>query len=670
MRWRAFFYLNPKIKVSEKETYGFKSRKTPPVIDEMRVFENRMTDLIQNIEFGNRKNEFQRQLQNDIRKINNDPSLIIKADKTTNYYKMSPAEYNNLLAKNVQKTYKKCTAAQVSEINDEAKNIASELDLDERIDVMAERESFITLKDHKPNFVNNPTCRLINPCKSEIGRISKQITENIVKRVVEATQTNLWRSTNAVLDWFKNIPHKSDSAFICFDIVEFYPSITAKLLNDAMDFASEYVEITPLDRRLILHAKKTLLFNGGEPWVKKDNLFDITMGSYDGAECCELTVVFLLSQLKTRYGNAVGLYRDDGLAVFNEPPQIIERIKQQISDIFKNNGLRITIDANKKVVNFLDVTMDLNQASHKPYLKPDNTPLYVNAMSSHPPAVIRTIPKGINHRLSTISSNEDVFKTSIPPYQAALESSGHHHKLEFNPEEKRQCRTRTRRRNVTWFNPPFDSGVKTNVGGQFLKIIYESFPRGHILQKIFNKNTLKVSYSCMPNIKTVIDAHNKKVMNTDATVPDNKPCNCRNKNLCPLDGKCRAAGIVYQASVTSNNKTETYVGLTENDFKQRFGNHQQSFRHDRYRTQTELSKHIWGLKDRGADFEISWKILRHAKPYSNVAKRCSLCIMEKFLIICKPAMASLNKRTELISTCRHAAKYKLRNFHSSSAHGS
>ena len=158
-------------------------------------------------------------------------------------------------------------------------------------------------------------------------------------------------------------------------------------------------------------------------------------------------------------------------------------------------------------------------------------------------------------------------------------------------------------------------------------------------------------------------------MNTQSPEPDTKPCNCRNKNQCPLGGKCRTSEIIYQATVTSeNNTTETYIGLTENEFKLRFGNHQQSFRHDRYRTQTELSKHIWGLKDRGTNFEISWKILRHAKSYSNVAKRCSLCTMEKFFIICRSSMASLNKRTELISTCRHAAKHKLKNLQSSSAH--
>ena len=130
--------------------------------------------------------------------------------------------------------------------------------------------------------------------------------------------------------------------------------------GESFPYASQYTDITPLDRRIIIHTKKTLLFNQNEPWVKKDNeLFDITMGSYDGAECCELVVVYLLSQLKPYYGNSIGIYRDDGLAVFNEPPRAIEQIKKNICEIFKSNGLRITIEANKRIVNFLDVTLDL-----------------------------------------------------------------------------------------------------------------------------------------------------------------------------------------------------------------------------------------------------------------------------------------------------------------------
>ncbi|KAK3754679.1 hypothetical protein QZH41_004538 [Actinostola sp. cb2023] len=306
---------------------------------------------------------------------------------------------------------------------------------------MAKRDAFITLKDHKPNFDNSPTCRLISPTKSEIGRMSKQILQKIVKSAVLATKVNLWRNTYSVLEWFNAIEGKQNASFVCFDIVEFYPSITKKLLSAAIDFASKYVNIPPEDKQIIMHAKQTLLYSGDVPWVKKDtsdDLFDVTMGAYDGAESCELVVVYMLSQLKSICGEAIGLYRDDGLAVFHDPPRLVECAKKKICSLFASNGLKITIEANKKVINYLDVTLDLNSGKHHPYMKPGNTPSYVHAKSNHPPNILKRIPESVNQRLSDISSDETAFNKAAPPYQAALDKSGYEHKLKFLPRDKRK----------------------------------------------------------------------------------------------------------------------------------------------------------------------------------------------------------------------------------------
>ena len=79
---------------------------------------------------------------------------------------MDTTTYNDLLQKNITKTYKKVTQVTTSSIEQEAKAIAKKLHLDDRINTTAKREAFITLKDHKPNFSNNSTCRLINPAKA------------------------------------------------------------------------------------------------------------------------------------------------------------------------------------------------------------------------------------------------------------------------------------------------------------------------------------------------------------------------------------------------------------------------------------------------------------------------------------------------------------------------
>ena len=103
---------------------------------------------------------------------------------------------------------------------------------------------------------------------------------------------------------------------------------------------------------------------------------------------------------------------------------------------------------------------------------------------------------------------------------------------------------------------------------------------------------------------------------------------------CPLEGKCLQTNVIYQATVTTETATETYVGLATN-FKERYKNHKTSFRQSHRKNQTELSKYIWSLQDANKPIMIKWKILKKCKPYSNINKKCNLCVNEKFTIICK-----------------------------------
>ena len=547
-------------------------------------------------------------------------------------------------------------------INTEAKVFAQTLKIDDRVESLAPKESFITLKDHKDNFQNNPTCRLINPTKSELGKVSKQILDKINKTIIDKTNVHQWKNTRATLDWFINIPNKDQHSFIAFDIVNFYPSISHKLLNDALSFAASYTDISAEDRRIVFHTKQSLLFNDNTPWNKKHSAtsFDVTMGSFDGAETCELVGSYLLNQLPEGIRKQIGLYRDDGLGAFQQTPKEIEGIKKEICKVFSNNGLKITIEANKKIVNFLDVTLNLTKGSYEPYAKPNNIPLYVHRESNHPHSILKNIPLAINKRLSEISSDKESFDKAAPTYQQALEKSGYKHQLKFDATTKDQTRSevRNRRRNITWYNPPFSKNVATNVGKKFLRIVKESFTPGHPLRKIFNRNTLKVSYSCMPNLERKISAHNKSSLANSQS--QEKSCNCRDKYSCPLSGDCLIQNVVYQATVESPMGKETYIGLTANQFKTRFRNHTASFRNENKRNATELSKHIWSLKDTKTEFTVTWKIMARARPYSNVTKRCNLCITEKFFIICKPGAGTLNKRNELASACRHTTKYLIK----------
>ena len=165
----------------------------------------------------------------------------------------------------------------------------------------------------------------------------------------------------------------------------------------------------------------------------------------------------------------------------------------------------------------------------------------------------------------------------------------------------------------------------------------------------------------MPNVRTIIEGNNKRKLAKGSKGNVQRECNCLGNTTCPLQGKCLSRDIVYQATVKTSEKEEKYVGLTATVFKVRYANHKASFKARAKSNSTELSKYIWQLKDSNTDYTTSWKILCHASHYTNVRKRCNLCIAEKYYIICQPQSAILNKCNELISKCRHNEQFLLKN---------
>ena len=400
MRWKAHFFEenDENEETAQPETYEIKSLNCPPPIKGLTNFENDLFNIVKSIKFRKSRNQFQTKLKNDIKTIKTTTTTLTFADKTLNLYKLTKDEYNKLLNDSITSTYKKVNENVHERINGIGKGLIKEKAVINRMLTNGKNNCFITLKDHKENFQNNPKVRLINPAKNEIGRISKNILDKINKELITLMNINQWKDTSEVIEWFKNIPEKNKHNFIVFDIKDFYPSISKKLLTDALNFAKSKVTITEEETNIVFHARKSLLFNKDQTWMKKGGeLFDVTMGAFDGAEICELVGIFLQHQISNYYniGN-IGLYRDDGLAVFkNTSGPESERIKKKLQSIFKDNGLDLVIECNKKIVDYLDVTLNLNNGTYKPYCKPDNKIQYINIESNHPPNIINQIPKTI-----------------------------------------------------------------------------------------------------------------------------------------------------------------------------------------------------------------------------------------------------------------------------------
>ena len=249
-----------------------------------------------------------------------------------------------------------------------------------------------------------------------------------------------------------------------------------------------------------------------------------------------------------------------------------------------------------------------------------------------------------------------------------LDESGYDCRLKFAPQEKQATReNKARKRKITWYNPSWDSNVKTNVGRKFLLVIDKCFPKNHPLNTIFNRHTLKLSYSCMPNKKAVISSHNKNMLAQDhgaTAAPLQQPRTCITVKI---DRSAHSKEIAWKKTwrtkqqLSRKPQRKNYVGLASN-FKERYRNHQTSFRQPSKRNETELSKYIWDLKDRKKSFRVKWRILRSCQPYSNESKKCNLCLQEKYFIIFRKDLSSRIKRNELASSCRHRNRLTLKFF--------
>ena len=214
--------------------------------------------------------------------------------------------------------------------------------------------------------------------------------------------------------------------------------------------------MNPNDIDIILHSRKTFLFLDETPWIKKENPdFDVSMGSWDGAECCELVGLYLLNQIELVFPHTnVGLYRDDGIGVVDLPGPDVERLRKKITKLFQDNSLKITIEANIKITTFLDVCFNLVNGTFKPYRKDNDKPSYINIQSNHPPHIKKQLPDMISKRLSTLSSSKEIFDNEIPIYTDALRHAGYNQQLQYKAEPSNPSVPR-RRRKIIWFNPPY-----------------------------------------------------------------------------------------------------------------------------------------------------------------------------------------------------------------------
>ena len=663
--------INEDIHPEEFRSFGFKSIYKPRSVPELNPFFVDLWKLVRSIEQRPVTNVFQKDLLQKIKEVKSSKKVIVSADKSRNLYAFSKEAYHKKLNENVTSDYKIAAPDETDIVNLKSAEIAKDLNLDKRMHVHTNHEAFITLKDHKDEFMSRPSFRLINPAKSDVGKVAKQLVEDIINRMGEKLKVHQWCSTKEVIEWFKNIKNSKSKVFCKFDIKSYYPSITKDLLKKSLEFAEKECQLTipKKEIEIILHSCESFLFHNGETWVKKGNRgrFDVAMGSYMGAEICQIVGLYILHAMTSGKKpifnkDQVGLYRDDGLAYVSDKGCSLRDLDRRLKELFGKMDLEIVTDFGLKNTDFLDVRFDLEKSEYSPFRKPNDSILYIDINSDHPPAIKKGLKNMIEKRLSSLSSSSAVFDREKAPYEIALKNAGHEHKLSY-VEENEKPKKRRRNKTVIWWNPPYSSTIKTDVARQFLKLIDKHF-KNTPLQKHINRNTVKVSYSTCSNMKTHISKHNAKILRKEDETND-KECRCENqRSECPVEGKCRIESVVYSAEISAPNKhPKTYIGMTKNEFKTRFLQHRSALKNRASTSATVLSEYVWKIRDEtGIEPKIVWKIKTRAYSYSNGGRQCNLCLSEKREILFAKKSESLNKRDELLYMCKHKIPFRLEKF--------
>ena len=434
IRWKTHFFLHPPEEHHKKETFNLKTQNTPPTNPLLDPFEEDLLRLVRKIKFTKQHNKFQQKILNDIRKIKTSDKVWVTADKTKNIYKITPQEYKKLLHDKITDTYKADNSHTETHINRDTGNIAKKLNIIDRMGKLDRKDAYITFKDHKNNFINKKQTRLINPTKSDLGLISKHIIKKIIRKIQEKQRHNLWVNSEDTIEWFKKIKNKTNSTFIQFDIVDFYPSITEDILKKSIHHAKTYTNITDEEIEIITTCRKSILYSNNHAWIKNSqNNFDVPMGAYDSAQIADLVDIYIIDTLGTIIDKEqIGIYKDDGLIhITNSNGPKTSKVQKQIIKKFKEIGFKIEIQANLKITNYLDITLNLNNNTYKPYSKDDQPPTYININSNHPQSIITHLPNAINTRINRLSANEKTFHENCQTYNQALNKSGYTTKLKY-----------------------------------------------------------------------------------------------------------------------------------------------------------------------------------------------------------------------------------------------
>ena len=190
---------------------------------------------------------------------------------------------------------------------------------------------------------------------------------------------------------------------------------------------------------IVNHVRKSLLFDDSDALVKKDRnpLFDVSMGSFNSTEVCELVGFYLLNKVKALLGSRNAcLFRDDGLAILHKGNGLkVGRLRKDIINLFKERRLAIKIDTSLIETDFSDLFLNLNTEKYFSFKKLNITLLYIH--SKIQPLIVNYKAIAINGQQKHFKlSDETEFNKPKITYEVTIKNSGYQRTRKFEKPSK------------------------------------------------------------------------------------------------------------------------------------------------------------------------------------------------------------------------------------------
>ena len=222
-----------------------------------------------------------------------------------------------------------------------------------------------------------------------------------------------------------------------------------------------------------------------------------------------------------------------------------------------------------------------------------------NFFDPPPPNIIKSLPASISRRLTDISSDETAFGDAKPMYDKALADSGFCETTEFLEDRKEKTEEPSSKRYLVQpsVQPECFNGHRPEILYSDKQAFSKELEALENLQHQHPEAELQlfVQYGSCDQSTQQLDPSGGRTIGE--SYAGGRPCNCRVKKDCPLNGTCQVQSVVYKAIITTMGEARDYTCLTAQTFKQRYNAHQRSMTDSIYRHSMSLLKHVWALKD-------------------------------------------------------------------------